>query len=73
MARYVIVIGSVTKALKAREIMRKNGLKAYVEKTVDNDNKNGCGYALVVDGALERAEALLKNNGIRILRMEQRA
>lgn len=73
MTRHVIVIGSVTKTLKAREILRKNQIKAFVEKTVDNDKKSGCGYALVVDGALEKTETLLKNNGIRILRIEKRA
>lgn len=73
MTRYEIVTGSVTKALKGRDILRKNGIKTNVERLAENDKKSGCGYALIVDGNVEKAEMLLQKNGVRVLGINQRA
>ena len=67
MKRYVITVGTVTYALKGRDLLRKAGKKAWVEKIVSNVKGNGCSFAIVIDGDLKSAEQILINNGIRIL------
>ena len=67
MKRYVISVGTVTFALKGRELLRKAGKKAWVEKIASNGKSNGCGYAIVVEGDIKTAQQILKSNGIKIL------
>ncbi len=66
MKRYAITTGTVTYALKGRDILRKKGKKAWVER-LNSGRSNGCGYAVVTDGDIETAEQILRDNGIRIL------
>ena len=59
MARYLIYISSITYAIKARDILRKNNIKAYVERTADVEERQGCGYGVAVDGDLNRVRSIL--------------
>lgn len=63
MKRYLILTETVTYAIKGRDILRKNGMTARVEKL--NHGKSGCSYAIAVSGERNRAEALLLSSGIR--------
>lgn len=65
MKRYLILTETVTYAIKGRDILRKNGMTAQVEKL--NYGKSGCSYAVTVSGDIGKAEALLKASGIKIL------
>jgi hypothetical protein len=67
MKRYVITVGTVTYALKGRDILRKAGKKAWVEKIISNGKSNGCSFAIITEGDLKSAEQILIKNGIRIL------
>lgn len=69
MREYLIVTNTVTYALKARDILRRNGFKATVEKIVSDDMSLGCGYGVAVKGNITNATELLKKNGIRILKI----
>lgn len=73
MKRYVITTGTVTYALKGREVLRKSGRKAWVERITSGKTNAGCGYSIVTEGDIETAEQLLRNNGIRILEINERA
>lgn len=73
MKEYIISTGTVTYALKGRDILRKKGIKAYVERITSGKGSAGCGYAIITEGDLKQAEKLLKEAGVKILEINQRA
>ncbi len=73
MTRYLITVGTVTHALKGRDVLRKSGKKAWVEKSSSGGKNTGCSYAIVTEGDIASAEQILLNNGIRILEINLRA
>ena len=62
----VIVVSSVTYALKSRDLLFQHGIKAYVER-LPHTKENGCGYGVYVPHGIEEAERLLRENGVHIL------
>ena len=50
--------------------MKRNGFKAYIERTPNNLARVGCGYSIFVSGDVDAAEALLNNAGIKVLSRE---
>ncbi len=63
---YIIVTGTVTYAIRGRDLLRRNGYNANMEKT-KSGLKNGCGYSITVSGDIEQIEYLLRDAGIKIL------
>ncbi len=70
MQEHFIVTGSVTYAIKAKEILRKTGFEARVEKISTDENDIGCGYAVAVKGNPYEAVELLKSKGVKILKIK---
>lgn len=67
MKKELIFIGSVNKAMRARDILKDYGITAYVERGSDSLNSRGCGFSiLIIDSSRTRAEEILKENGIQI-------
>ena len=60
-----LAVGSVTNAMRGRDLLAQNGIAAQVGRARPND-VNGCGYTLIVVGDVERARRLLSAAGIRI-------
>lgn len=60
-------VSSVTNAMRGKNLLEKNGIHGYINRTVDAEGNNGCGYSLLVRGDAGRAESLLRAAGIRIL------
>ena len=64
----VIVLSSVTYALKAQGILNRAGINTKLEKLNKDRTLKGCGYGLKIDGTkLNKATAVLKNEKIRIV------
>lgn len=73
MGKPVILVSSVTYAMKGRELLTRQGVRAYVERIPPSDTA-GCGYGIYVPRGAEEAERILRENGIKILgRLEQEA
>ena len=70
MKRYVIATGTVTYALKGRDILRKNGFSVKIER-ITGDKTLGCGYVLLVSGDIAKAEKILNSGGIKILKITE--
>jgi hypothetical protein len=71
MGKPVILLSSVTYAMKGRDLLLRQGLRAYVER-IPPSNTSGCGYGLYVPRGAEEAQRILSENGIKILgRLEQ--
>ena len=71
MKGYLITTGTVTYALKGRDILRKKGFKASVDKTSTNENNLGCGYSIKIYGDINNAERILRSNGVKILKISE--
>ncbi len=71
MNKVVFNVSSVTNAMRGKTLLERNGIRAYVGRTVDAGGNNGCGYSITVPAGEERAEQLLVSAGIRI-RSKQR-
>ncbi len=67
MARQFIMVQSITYAMKAKSVLRNNGIYADITKTSKHSAQKGCGYSLIVNRDFDRAVKILKENGIKIL------
>ena len=59
----MLVVRSVTNAIKGQKILETNGISAYVQRSAGNQ---GCGYALKVFCDPRMAASLLQNAGIKV-------
>lgn len=71
MKGHLITTRTVTYALKGRDILRKKGFKASVERITSGENSLGCGYSIAVWGDIKSAEQLLRNSGVKILKISE--
>ena len=63
MGKTVIVLSSVTLAMKGQRLLQRDGIRCSIERT--HNQKGGCAHGLVVqDGDVERSVELLRINGI---------
>ena len=67
MKGYSIITGSITYALKGRDILRKKGLRATVGRVTPTKSSAGCGYAIFFEGDIKTAVEILQKNGIKII------
>lgn len=72
MNSYGIKTGSITYAIKARDILRRNGYTATVERNTSDLKGSGCGYSVTVFGDIEKPERLLREAGVKILQIEEK-
>ena len=64
----VIVLSSITYALKAQELLKNNGVYSNITRSKAVKNIRGCGYGVSFDSALfEKSQSLLINSGIPII------
>lgn len=63
----IVVTGSITHAIRGRDLLRKNGYKATVERNSGGLGRLGCGYGIVVEGDSKTIRKILEENGVRII------
>ena len=64
----IIVLSSVTYALKAQEILKNNGIYSYLTRSRAVKSIRGCGYGLSLDiSFFEKALELLMQSGVVIV------
>ena len=71
MKGHLITTGTVTYALKGRDILRKKGFKVNIER-ITGAETFGCGYAIILNGDIKEAESVLRNNGVKILEIKEK-
>ena len=71
MGKPVILVSSVTYAMKGRDLLFRRGIRAFVER-IPPTSQSGCGYGIYVPQGVEEAEAVLQENHIKILGRAQR-
>ncbi|WP_255575743.1 DUF3343 domain-containing protein [Caproiciproducens faecalis] len=71
MGKPMILISSITYAMKSRDILFSYGIKAYVERK-SGGNTAGCGYSIYVPDRTDEAERILRDAGVKILGRAER-
>lgn len=66
MENNLIMFGSVTLAMKSRNLLLKNNIKSGLVRTPIHLNKKSCGYSLYVPGNFEKALKIIRRNGITV-------
>ena len=67
MTKDLIIVSSVTYAMKAKEILQRHGFHAYIMRLPKGMTNIGCGYCVYVDGDTDAAENILRKLGLRVL------
>ena len=65
-----VAVGSVTYALKAQEALRRQGIRARVEKTPNPSREEGCGYSLLAEASEPQVLAVLGRERIPVRQMK---
>ncbi len=63
----LILVPSVTYAMKAKSILDKYRIRSYIQRTPRNTQIKSCGYCLFVPERTDEAEKVLRKNGVRVL------
>lgn len=66
MGKPVIIVSSITYAIKSRDLLLENGIRARIERISDRNSAFGCGYSIYVPEQTDEAEQILRNAGIKI-------
>lgn len=69
MQRHIISVSSITYAIKGRDLLRKQGFRAYIERKTNSNGNTGCGYVIVADGDRQKISDALMNSGVKILQI----
>ncbi len=73
MKQYVLVMGSITHAMRGRDLLRRGGYQVFMQRTSNQIDRLGCSYSLHVKGELEEIMQALGRGGLRpkqVLTME---
>lgn len=63
MQRHIITVNSITYAIKGRDLLRKQGIKSFVERKTTSNGNVGCGYVIVAEGNKNTiAQSLMQSN-----------
>jgi hypothetical protein len=71
MTRYKVITGTITYAIKGRDVLRKNGFKAELIRTVNAAGSVGCGYGISTNCDEETIIDLFNRYGIKYLKISQ--
>lgn len=63
----VLVVETITFAIKGRDLLRKSGYKAHIERRTNSTGGVGCGYVIIAEGNTQQIVNTLKNSGIKII------
>lgn len=72
MNQELILVPSVTYAMKAKSVLDNNRIKSFIQRTPKNTGIKSCGYCLYVPHRADEAEELLRTEGIRVLGRAER-
>lgn len=69
--KIIITTGTVTYAIKGRDVLRRNGINAKIERKTSMSGSAGCGYTVVTSGDKRKILELLNDTGVKILKIEE--
>ena len=72
MNQELILLPSVTYAMKAKSILDKHNVRSYIQRTPKSVKIKSCGYCLFVPYRADEAERILRESGVRVLGRAER-
>lgn len=69
MGNHYIHVGSVTNAMRGKQLLEEQGIRAYLHRTSRPTEGDGCGYSLLVTDGVEKAVSILQKRGVRVIRI----
>ncbi|MDE7389901.1 MAG: DUF3343 domain-containing protein [Lachnospiraceae bacterium] len=63
----LIMLTSITYAMKAKDILIRNGIRSDIVRTPKHNSPTGCGYSLYVPKKFNEAISIIRSSGIKIL------
>ena len=66
MGKPIIIVSSITYALKGQKVLSSQGIVSYIERSTPSMSKRGCGYGLRVNGDVNRARGILEQAGVHV-------
>lgn len=69
MKNHYIYVGSITNAMRGRRLLEAQGIRAFLQRSVHPTEDEGCGYRLLVSGDVQMAVNILRNQGVRVIRV----
>ncbi len=69
MEQFFIATGTITYAMKGRDVLRRGGFSAELKRLSGDIKGFGCGYGITARGDREKIVQLLEENGVRYLRV----
>lgn len=67
MSKKLIMVTSITYAMKSKQILANSGIYSDIERTPKNKSTDACGYSLFVPKRSDEAMQILKAHGIKVL------
>lgn len=67
MNKPLLIVSSITYAMKGQEILKRNGFKVNVKRVPKSQVLSGCGYGLLVKSNPDKAEDILSKFQIKVL------
>lgn len=61
----LILVKTITYAMKGRDVLMHRGISCKIER-LPKTRETGCGYALSVQGDVNKAENILRENGVKL-------
>ena len=71
MRKFFVTTGTITYAIKGRDLLRSNGFDVKIERKSSGLGSTGCGYNIVLTGDIDGALSILKNAGVKILAVNE--
>jgi len=69
MYRPVLLVNSVTFAIKGQELLQRRGISCRIVRNENLKALNGCGYALVPSCDAQTAQNILRCGGVQVARV----
>ncbi len=66
----MVVTGTVTYAVKGRDVLRQQGYKATIER-VTTGERIGCGYGILTFGDSDKIKEILQHGRVKILEIRK--
>lgn len=63
----LIKLSSVTQALKARDILKNNGISSKIHRIPAQKGKGSCSYGLIITKDIKKAIEILYDNEINVV------
>lgn len=68
MEKSIIVVKSITYAMRGQQLLNNYGISAYIERNIGAASQYGCGYSVRVKTTeAARAAEILRSNSIRVV------